>query len=386
VHDPATAGTAQATTTAAPTIDALGGAAVWEQPLRDAIAALDARGDGPRASAVVSSSPSSPSAAAAATATPIDGSAAAPATTGGVATTAGGEVATGAAKQWSAASLKGATYAPNEGNTAKADTHGAEAAVLIALTDEANPRVLLTRRSRALRKHAGEVSFPGGKRESCDPPGVYGDVVVALREALEEVHLHPDSVRVIGTLPLGTAKSGAVVRPIVGLVPPQLADQMLQSSVAAESGAPTAQAAANAAEFAALPKPRSELPSDLTPGSPHFAAGLLPQPTEIDRIFWVRLEDLASQEPIPYAIVWNGKTIHTPSFRLEGEIIWGLTGRMVSDLLRCGLGLEPHYWPIVMALRQGGTMTPEQKQLEEQTQSEIRAGGVMGATAQPKSA
>ena len=38
----------------------------------------------------------------------------------------------------------------------------AEAAVLIAITDEADPKVLLTRRSAYLSNHAGEVSFPGG--------------------------------------------------------------------------------------------------------------------------------------------------------------------------------------------------------------------------------
>ncbi len=42
----------------------------------------------------------------------------------------------------------------------------AQAAVLIAITNESNPKVLLTRRSLYLSNHAGEVSFPGGKTRS----------------------------------------------------------------------------------------------------------------------------------------------------------------------------------------------------------------------------
>ena len=41
--------------------------------------------------------------------------------------------------------------------------HAAEAAVLIAITREAQPKVLLTRRLMQLKQHAGEVSFPGGQ-------------------------------------------------------------------------------------------------------------------------------------------------------------------------------------------------------------------------------
>jgi hypothetical protein len=48
----------------------------------------------------------------------------------------------------------------------------ADAAVLIAITNEENPKVLLTRRSVYLSNHAGEVSFPGGKRDPQDTSNI----------------------------------------------------------------------------------------------------------------------------------------------------------------------------------------------------------------------
>ena len=74
----------------------------------------------------------------------------------------------------------------------------AHAAVLIAITDEAQPKVLLTRRSAYLNSHAGEVSFPGGKRDPQDT----SNIVVALREAQEETALNPFDVELIGDLPM----------------------------------------------------------------------------------------------------------------------------------------------------------------------------------------
>eukprot|EP00946_MAST-07B_sp_MAST-7B-sp1_P000244 g244.t1 len=65
-----------------------------------------------------------------------------------------------------------------------------KAAVLVALVDHPHLGVctLLTRRASKLRKHAGEVCFPGGKRDAVDKT----DVDTALREAKEEVGLIPE--------------------------------------------------------------------------------------------------------------------------------------------------------------------------------------------------
>lgn len=76
------------------------------------------------------------------------------------------------------------------------------------------PTVLLTLRTKHLKSHAGQVSFPGGRQESFDT-----DVIAtALREAHEEVGLPPERVEVIGQLPPYVTGTGFVVTPVVGLI------------------------------------------------------------------------------------------------------------------------------------------------------------------------
>ncbi|MFC5381939.1 NUDIX hydrolase [Aquipuribacter nitratireducens] len=72
------------------------------------------------------------------------------------------------------------------------------AAVLVLLGEGPDgPDVLLTRRADTLRSHAGQVAFPGGRRDPEDAD----DVATALREAHEEVGVQAASVTVLGTLP-----------------------------------------------------------------------------------------------------------------------------------------------------------------------------------------
>ncbi len=90
-------------------------------------------------------------------------------------------------------------------------------AVLAPLYDhDGEAHVVLTRRSRRMRSHAGEVSFPGGRAEEGD-----ADLVAtALREAEEEIGLEPAVVEVVGELDhLATVTSGSFIVPWVGVVP-----------------------------------------------------------------------------------------------------------------------------------------------------------------------
>lgn len=72
-----------------------------------------------------------------------------------------------------------------------------QAAVLIPVVRRPQPGLLLTQRSVHLRKHAGQVAFPGGAVDSSDA----SLIAAALREAQEEVAIPPSCVEVIGVLP-----------------------------------------------------------------------------------------------------------------------------------------------------------------------------------------
>lgn len=93
----------------------------------------------------------------------------------------------------------------------------AQAAVLVALVQRpAGLAVLLTQRTAHLPTHAGQIAFPGGKVDAQDASVRHA----ALREAHEEVGLHPRHVEVIGDLPVYTTGTGFHVTPVVALVAP----------------------------------------------------------------------------------------------------------------------------------------------------------------------
>lgn len=95
---------------------------------------------------------------------------------------------------------------------------GRHAAVLVPLVDRDIPGLLLTRRSAHLRKHAGQVAFPGGMQDAEDS----SLIATALREAEEEVGICAQQVRIIGTLPAVTSSTGFQVTPVIGIIPPDL--------------------------------------------------------------------------------------------------------------------------------------------------------------------
>jgi 8-oxo-dGTP pyrophosphatase MutT (NUDIX family) len=129
-----------------------------------------------------------------------------------------------------------------------------ESAVLVTLIDAeppgprsglpvdaalAEPELLYIVRTTSLPTHAGQVAFPGGKREAHDATLID----TALREAAEEVGIAPESVRVLGTLDDVATPMGFVITPVVGVVrgPLELCLQegeVAQTFTAAVSGLP----------------------------------------------------------------------------------------------------------------------------------------------------
>jgi 8-oxo-dGTP pyrophosphatase MutT (NUDIX family) len=85
---------------------------------------------------------------------------------------------------------------------------------------DGEPHLVLTRRRADLRRHAGEISFPGGRQDPED-----ADLLTtALREAEEEIGLMRDQVRTLGELPeVSTFATGYVIHPFVGVIPAGLA-------------------------------------------------------------------------------------------------------------------------------------------------------------------
>ena len=172
-----------------------------------------------------------------------------------------------------------------------------QACVLIVITDEPNPRLLLTRRSNQLSSHAGEVSFVGGKRDEIDK----SSVDVALREAYEEVGLDRSDIQVLGFLPMQLSKKGLLVRPVVACVGVDVVDR------------------------------------------------LTPNTDEIAKIFWLPF-DVLQGKPIDCVfdrqLTNKSAKLHTPAWLYDydgdgvPEIVWGLTGRMLASLLEIGFGVR----------------------------------------------
>lgn len=91
------------------------------------------------------------------------------------------------------------------------------AAVLVPLVERSGGMtVLLTRRTESLNSHAGQISFPGGRREPGDP----SPEETALRETEEEVGLDRRHIDLVGRLGVHETGTGYRVMPVVGLVVP----------------------------------------------------------------------------------------------------------------------------------------------------------------------
>lgn len=106
---------------------------------------------------------------------------------------------------------------------------GTPAAVLIAITDRPEPGLILTQRPDTMRRHAGQVAFPGGQVDAGDADAI----AAALREAHEEVALPPCAVEIVSVLNPYCTVTGFSIVPVVGVIPPNLPLVPYDSEVAA---------------------------------------------------------------------------------------------------------------------------------------------------------
>ncbi len=90
-----------------------------------------------------------------------------------------------------------------------------DAAVLVPVVDDPDgAKVILTQRTATLRKHSGQVAFPGGGIDEGD----LSPEVAALREAEEEIGLDPSFVETVGRLPQYLSGTGFRIVPVLSVV------------------------------------------------------------------------------------------------------------------------------------------------------------------------
>jgi 8-oxo-dGTP pyrophosphatase MutT (NUDIX family) len=164
---------------------------------------------------------------------------------------------------------------------AKLDAPGTtDAGVLVPLFLEDGELVaVLTERREDLRSHAGEISFPGGRQDFPEE-----DLrTTALREAEEEIGLRPDDVELVGALPpTGTFVTGYRIHPFVGLIEPGYAWTL--------------------------------------------------QEAEVAHVLELSLPDLVRGFEMK-RLIRRGVPIKTPTYTVDGHLVWGATARIVQGLL-----------------------------------------------------
>jgi 8-oxo-dGTP pyrophosphatase MutT (NUDIX family) len=111
---------------------------------------------------------------------------------------------------------------------------GMAAAVLVPVMARHEPVLLFTRRTEGLARHAGQISFPGGRVEPQDASALQ----TALRETAEETGIIPHSVSIAGYLPALRTGTGFDIQPVVGVLAPDPVLALDPAEVAAVFEAP----------------------------------------------------------------------------------------------------------------------------------------------------
>jgi 8-oxo-dGTP pyrophosphatase MutT (NUDIX family) len=145
--------------------------------------------------------------------------------------------------------------------------------------DDGALRVWLLRKIDTLRRHAGQVALPGGKRDPADE----SSLATALREAHEEIGLPREAVEPLGVFDDYFTTTGYVVSAHVGLV--------------------------------------------VAPFAP------IADPGEVARIFSTELA-IFLVEPTPHTVSLYGGPRAMPGYTVEGETVWGATSAILQDLAR----------------------------------------------------
>jgi 8-oxo-dGTP pyrophosphatase MutT (NUDIX family) len=175
--------------------------------------------------------------------------------------------------------LRSALLRPQE--AAAMEAHGrTDAAVLLPLYGwPERAGLIFTERRPDLRRHAGEISFPGGRQD--DPDEDLRET--ALRESEEEIGLSPAAVDLVGALPpIGTFVTSYKVHPFVGLVPEDLQ--------------------------------------------------LEPNPAEVGAILHLGVDELREGYGMK-RLVRRGVPFRTPTYTVGPHMIWGATARILSEFL-----------------------------------------------------
>lgn len=160
-----------------------------------------------------------------------------------------------------------------------------EAAVLLPVFEEAGEAwLVLIRRAAHMRRNAGDVAFPGGRRE---PGESLHDT--AKRESEEEIGLDPSSVTIVGELDHTITGAGVEMVPVVGLLPARPAE-------------------------------------------------LLADPGEVEAVLVVPIAELLVLEHYR-GEDWGDRQMY--EFDLEGDTIWGATARVLHRFLELVLAAPP---------------------------------------------